>query len=585
MSLRRRRLLPFRSPASRGLGKEAALWVAWPDELAQVPADSAAAPQVPATSTTPAAASAAVRQAGAIPWHIVRLRAPQPIQQNLAALQTELEALARLARDAGPGIYELGWEPSAGTFDAADFAFLLKRASVAVTGAQTDAEVWIGPLPADSAMLDVLWGEEIAAYVDGVALVPGDGVAAAVTRLQELDPGKPVALDSIPLPDPPALALARAAEAAADGVAITLFAAPDPLDRAALEPLLTLAREFHGDLSYDPYTKLEGAQAAWAFVRGEDLGLRIIAESPPGFSQMRFRLADPQLRDPVRVDLATGDAAPAEATATELGLELLVPGDPSHGAALARASVEERGGREERVDVADERSMPVEEILRRLQAFDDDQNRKLDHYQAKNIMHIRYQGGPASIEAAYSGDFFWKRGEGYDWVWSEFMVDGVKWRSKRLPELPLIQPEKAAALPLEILFTKEYEYRLRGTATVDGRDTWVIDFKPIAATPGRNLYQGTVWVDRELYSRVRTRAIQLGLEGDVLSNEETSFYTPIDAAGQPAPWSRQSFVLPMRVVKQQLLSLLNASLPIEVETELSDLRINDPSFTANRQAA
>ena len=393
------------------LGKDAALWVAWPVELAQVPADSAAPQVVPATSATPAEASAAVRQAGAIPWHVVSLRAPQPIQQSLTALQTELEALARLAREAGPGIYELGWEPSAGTFDAADFAFLLKRASVAVTGAQTDAEVWIGPLPGDAGMLDVLWGEEIAAYVDGVALAPSDGVAAAVARLQELDPGKPVALDSMPLPDPPALALARAAEVAANGVAITLFAVPDPLERAALEPLLTLAREFHGDLSYDPYTKLEGAQAAWAFVRGEDLGLRIIAESPPGFSQMRFRLTDPQLRDPQRVDLATGATAPAEATTTELGLELLVPGDRIAVLRLVRASVEELGGREERVDVADERSMPVEEILRRLQAFDDDQNRKLDHYQAKNIMHIRYQGGPASIEAAYSGDFFWKRGK------------------------------------------------------------------------------------------------------------------------------------------------------------------------------
>jgi hypothetical protein len=561
------------------LEKDATLWVAWPDDLALA--------QVPADSTAASTASAAVRQAGAIPWRIVRLRAPQPIRENLSGLQSELEALAQLARGAGPGeVFELGWEPSAGTFDAADFAFLLKRASVAVTGAQTEAEVWIGPLAADPATLDVLWGEEIAPYVDGVVLTPGDGVAAAVARLQELDPGKPVALDSIPLPDPPALALARAAQAAGtSGVAITLFAAPDPIDRSTLEPLLTMAREFHGDLSYDPYTTLEGAQGAWAFVRGEDLGLRIVAESPPGFAQMRFRLTDPQLRQPERVDLATGAATPADATTTDLGLEILVPGDPVTVLRVVRASVEERGGREERVDVASERTMPVEEILRRLQAFDDDQNRKLDHYQARNIMHIRYQGGPASIEAAYAGDFFWKRGEGYDWVWSEFMVDGVKWRSKRLPELPLIQPEKAAALPLEILFTKEYEYRLRGTATVDGRDTWVVDFKPLAPTPGRNLHQGTVWVDRELYARVRTRAVQLGLEGDVLSNEETSIYTPIDAAGQPAPWSRQSFVLPLRVVKQQVFSLLNASLPIEVETEISEVRINDGAFDANRQAA
>ena len=33
-----------------------------------------------------------------------------------------------------------------------------------------------------------------------------------------------------------------------------------------------------------------------------------------------------------------------------------------------------------------------------------------------------------------------------------------------------IQPEKAAALPLEIHFTKEYRYRLRGSDSIDGRD-------------------------------------------------------------------------------------------------------------------
>jgi hypothetical protein len=557
------------------LGEDALLWVAWPEPL-----DGGGASRL--------SDAQAVRAAGAVPWRIVDLRTPQPVEQNLAALQSEIESLARLARETGPGeVVEIGWHPSSGAFTAKDFAFLVKRASVAVTGAQASASVWIGPLPADPSQLEALWSEEIAAYVDGVALLPGDGVAAAVARLGDLDPGKPVALDALPLPDPPQHAVARAAEAAVTGVAIALFAAPEPLEPTHLAPLITLAREFHGDLSYDPATRVGGARAAWAFVRGEDLGLRIVAESAPSASAGGIRLAldDPLLREPQRVDVESGEVTAAAATAGQRGLEVQVPAAPVTILRVSRISAEELGGGEERLDVADLRSMPVEEILRRLQAFEDDQARKLDHYQAENILHLRYQGGPASIEAAYSGDFFFKRGEGYDWVWEEFLVDGIKWRSKRLPELPLIQPEKAAALPLEILFTTEYQYRLRGTATIDGRDTWVVDFRPIVATAGRNLYQGTVWIDREVYARVRTRAIQLQLEGDVISNEETTFFSPIDATGAPAAWSRSSYVLPLRVVKQQLFSILNATLPIEVETELSEVRVNDPAFTANREAA
>ena len=141
-------------------------------------------------------------------------------------------------------------------------------------------------------------------------------------------------------------------------------------------------------------------------------------------------------------------------------------------------------------------------------------------------------------------------------------------------------------MPVEILFTKEYEYRLRGTDEVDGRDCWVVDFKPVVAVePGSSLYRGTVWVDRMVYARVRTRAVQLGLEGEVVSNEETVFFAPVGNAGEPVPWSRQSFVLPVRTSGQQVLSILSATLPVERETRLQDIRINADGFEADRQAA
>ena len=72
-----------------------------------------------------------------------------------------------------------------------------------------------------------------------------------------------------------------------------------------------------------------------------------------------------------------------------------------------------------------------------------------------------------SIDASYAGEFFFRDGA-FDWVWSDFYVAGVKWRSRKVPKIPLIQPEKVASLPTDIKFGKYYDYRLRGTAVVDG---------------------------------------------------------------------------------------------------------------------
>ncbi|MEM7586786.1 MAG: hypothetical protein AAF560_25575, partial [Acidobacteriota bacterium] len=549
---------------------EERLYVAWPVEL---------------DGSADGAAFDAVRAAGGTPWVIANFRTPAPVTQNLQQLEAEIKDLARLARGSGERAhFQIAWEGAAN--QSADFAFLLKRAAVAVTGSRDDARVIAGPLPADDYLLRALYGEEIAAYVDGIALAPAPAadLEQAIAALRELDPGKPTVLDALAWPSEPARTLARAAEYATLGFGVTLFDLVDPA--ADLTPLKLLAKEFQGDLSHDPTTTPSGAERAWTFVRGSDLGLRIIAEMPAESDRVELIFDDPQLRSPTTLDLTTGEEGSVFGQ-RRMARGLALPFDepaPVVLLRLERMSAAELEGLEERVDVADERQMPVEEILRRLQAFEDDQARRIDHYQARNILHLRFQSGPASIEAAYEGDFFFRRGQGFDWAWETFYVDGVKWRGKNIPELPLIQPEKAAVLPLTINFSKEYSYRLRGTDIIDGRDCWVIDFKPLTVTPGRSLHQGTVWVDREIFARVRTRAVQLGLEGDVLSNEETMTFSPVDENGQPAPWNRDSYFLPMRVVGQQLLSILNASVPVETQTTLSNVRINTEDFDQMREA-
>lgn len=530
-----------------------------------------------------------VRQAGGTPWLVTRFRTPAPIIDHLDVFESELKDLARLAKGAGEKAhFQLDWRVEGGT--PRDLGFLLKRAAVVVTGGRPDARVLVGPLAPDAEALRQLYAEEVAAYVDGLTFAPGDSAALASSRatFTDLDPGKPAVLDALPFPAEPSRTLARAAEGSVAGFSVTLFDLQTPTAEA-LAPLKLLAREFEGDLSFDPYTQAKGPQNAWTFVRGSDLGLRVIAETPEAVDELELYFEDRQLRSPANVDLTTGDDSPVFGQRrTEKGIAVPIqePG-PVVLVRLERMSAAELEGVEERVDIQDQRQMPVEEILRRLQAFEDDQARKLKSYQSVNTLHLRFLlgNGAASIEAAFEGDFFFERGKSFDWVWKDLYVDGVKWKGKKLPEIPLIQPEKAAALPIEIYLDKEYTYRLRGTAVVDGRNCWVVDFEPTEIIEGRSLYQGTVWVDQDVYARVQTRTLQLGLDGNVLSNEETVTFQPIDVQGRPAEWSSDSYVIPTRVVGQQLLSLLNSTVPVETETQVASVRINPSDFERNRQAA
>ncbi|HEV7507702.1 MAG TPA: hypothetical protein VGS07_22650 [Thermoanaerobaculia bacterium] len=556
--------------------------------------------EAPLDGTTAGIADAAslattLRDSGATPWISLVFRTPGPLAQNAERLQTELRAVVDLAGKTPAGTwFQVVWRPEgaeAQAFSPTDYAFLLKRAAVALTGARQDVLVASQALPADAAVLRAFYGQEVAAYLEAIVLQPAPPqvLAAAVAAVQEADPGRPVVVDALPLPAVPAEALAGAAREAAQGINLTLFQAPALDTRTmvpALAPFALLAREFKGDLSYDASSSPSGAAEAWSFVRGKDLSMRVIALAPEGAQGLTLRFSDPRLRRPVRFPIGGERVPPPSGKVAGQELELQV-GSPGRVAVLGldRPTAAELHGVEEKVTVSGEREIPVEEILRRLQAFEDNQNRRLDHYSAIDTTALRFQptAGAQTFEATLQGPLFYSPKTGSDWAWQTLYVNGVRWRSKQLPEIPLIQPEKAAALPLEIHFTKEYRYRLRGTDTIDGRDAWVVDFAPAGPGAAGKLYQGSVWVDRKTFARLRTRAVQIGLEGEVLSNEETMSYSPIDAAGNPAPWSSESFVLPLHLVSQQILSVVNATTVVERDTRLTDVRINAPGFEEQRK--
>jgi hypothetical protein len=546
--------------------------------------------EVPLSGGADVAIAKELADGGATPWISLVFRTPAPLAQNAERLQAELREAARLAGDAPASAwFQVIWRPEgheSDPFQPTEYAFLLKRAAVALTGAHADARVATDALPANPAALEAFYGEEVAAYLEAVVLRDAGDPAAAITSLDKLDPGRPVVLDAVALPADPAGVLAEAARRSVQGIDLVLFHAP-AVSPEAFAPFVLLAREFAGDLSYDPESAPAGAAEAWTFVRGKDLGLRVIARlAEPGPASLVF--PDPYLKRPVVFPFTRAKVTPpaGEITGQKMRIRVDEPGSSVVVLGLERATAAERSGVAEKVQVSSQRDMPVEEILRRLQAFEDAQDRRLDHYQAVNTTHLRFQpaAGSQTFEATLQGPFFFSPKTGSDWAWQTLYVNGVKWRSKTIPEIPLVQPEKAAAMPLAIHFSKQYRYRLRGTDKIDGRDAWVVDFAPSGTDSGvgGKLYQGTVWVDRQIYARLRTRAVQVGLQGEVLSNEETMQYSPIDETGKAAPWSAQSYVLPLRIVAQQILSVVDATTVVERQTDLTEVRINAADFEQQR---
>ncbi len=525
-----------------------------------------------------------VARTGATPWLVFVIQVPMPIADHMDVLADELEEVVRLVSASPPNThFEVEWTQDVGSAEAAqDFAFLFKRASVAVKGVRGEARVIAGGLPVDRSLLETLYLANLAAYIDGVAFGPvGDaGLTEAVALITDLDPGRPVVHDAGRLPAQPWLALPEAAWAAAAGAAVSFFdteaVALEPDD---LVPMMVLAREFSGDLAYDPYSTPTGGAGGWAFVRGEDLGLRVILDRGDFSGATAFVFPDAELQGPARV-AADGAVGRVSAGRVPDGYMVEVDGpDPVAVVRLERPTAAELGGFAQDVDVSDVRQIPVEEILRRLQAFEDAQERRIRHYEAIYTQHFRYRPGSGIqvIEASFTGPYFYRRGQGFDWMWKRFLVNGVLWKGK-IPKLPLLQPERAAATPLEITLDQKYRYRLRGADDVGGRPCWVVDFEPAGDVELENLWKGTVWIDREIYARVKTRALQLGLAGDVISNEETQLFEPVDVNGQPASWSADNYFLATRVEAQELQSILNVAVQVEKQSLLTEIRINEDGF-------
>jgi hypothetical protein len=493
----------------------------------------------------------------------------------------------------------LEWAKARGPFDGLGVAvsgadpvtaaYAIKRLAVSAQGLEVAKRIVL-PRSDD---LAALFENGAGAYFDAL-LVEGTRVEELFAWVAERDPSKKI-FAVVPIESPnPLYDLARAfTQGATRAYASGTVSAP---------ALAQFNRTITGDWAYDSTAKVpvldaKGATVEMpvlAFVRGEDLRTLVIARGDAAASSIISLPAD-RYGKPRRID-ATG-----EREITDSGIRsgrLLVGTPPARDAYAVLVDYTQKADKSsvrETIDIATERGITVEEIIRNHQAYDAYQESIQPRYIARNTTKLRFEigGGAEALEAAISGDYFSDPlVEGTpraDWVWQDFFINGVKWKYGRIPELPLIQPEKVTQLPLDIHLTNEYRYELIRITELLGYRVYEVRFSPPPNAPENlPLYRGTVWIDTRTWARVRIAMVQLNLSGEVLSNEERVDFVPfarstksaLTAAETAGTDPRELVWLPVEVGAQQVVSAAGRANVVQRSTTFTNFRLDPQEFHA-----
>ncbi len=230
-------------------------------------------------------------------------------------------------------------------------------------------------------------------------------------------------------------------------------------------------------------------------------------------------------------------------------------------------------GGEGQVTVSGEYRIPVELILARYQAVQEAEDVLCDNYvaDAQVDYHFNLPGSTGSLDVTFKNTFFFEKGVGARWLQNQLLVNGVAWKGKTIPELPVIEPEKVNTLPLALTLGRDYSYKYLRDENVDSHDCYLVAFIPLPEAKG-SLYEGKVWIDKKSYKKIRMSVRQTGLQPPQVSNDETDTYQPV-GAGQG-----RTFQLLTNVTGQQIFTVAGRSVVAERQISFSSVRVNTPAF-------
>jgi hypothetical protein len=482
------------------------------------------------------------------------------------------------------------------TGDAKAQAFLLRKGAAGVRAAAPEARIAyaagagsVGEILARADRL--LLSEENTAYLDLIA-VPGDGRTATAEVRAAIDSvafGKTGLVDLDGSIRSPGALLAAAARLAPVNVPFVVATPAWPPDEdTALERFARLVAGDFGPDSRQASVAASDASPRDAFrlISGTDLGGVVLLPGTqdgapaPGGSVILTLDSTPYASAEV-FELATGAAKklaiPGPAVPVRLTLSL------AKGPLAVRLAAREKAPAEApkaAVGVAAARGITAEEILAMHQAWRAARDARWKTLSATNSLSMRFRFANLdnTLDLTLAGPFFYERGAGFDWAWRDAYFNGVRWRAKKLPELPLLQPEKVAEMPLALTLDDTYRYALVGEDAVNGISCWVLDFEPRVTATDKPAYAGRVWIARDGFAAVRIRTRQLNLAAEIQAVDETTDFTEV-----PAPGGGPPLQMPTRTTGQWILKTFSRTTVIERESVLTDIRLDDASFSSNRE--
>ena len=482
--------------------------------------------------------------------------------------------------------------------DPKDLAYVLKLTAIAVRAEDEDALVIAGGItPIDAPWLERLFAEDVAAYLDGVA-VPATSAprgASDLTSLSALiereDPSEEMVITGqAATGEPPVAALSLLDRQLADVATklTTVFA----IDSQGLAKALTAAASI-GDVFTSDVVPLDEQSAHLRLsLGGEEVTSRVphrllynattfatyLVYRGNGTGVLTVELSESTGKAPVVRDALGSTQEPARGFVWNFVTKRSHASVPLADRPLVLDyNFGGGGGYSERAEIRESSLPTVAEIIARYQETQSAQDSLVQHYLADARMEQHFR--PSPTDAGYdvvTENRFYSDGAGTEWEELSFTLNGSKWGPDR-PPFPLLQAEKVLSLPLDLRLNKDYTYRLAGVERTQDRDCFAVRFDPV--DDSRSLYRGTVWIDNKTYHKLKVQAVQTHLSSPVVSSEEIQTFTPQGSG------SGRSLVLFSHLTSRQIMLVAGRNLLVEREVAFSNFRINGADFEALRSAS
>lgn len=457
-----------------------------------------------------------------------------------------LPPLERVA-EVPPGVETLLIRLDAGPADPVALAFDLKTRVTALRAARPEP-VRIG-LAAPHGVLRDLLARDVAPYLDFAVSPSGDGLEIPWWR----DAGDIVNVDTV-------LGSARA------NASRSVWEAPrDPAAfRRALSDLAAAAR-------FLPAGLIPGTVAIDC-VPSAAAGARTPSEAGAGRERAG---AETLWLDPATLDHVTWIAG-----CTADALRFRPAGAPrdivplTTGTLLVRVPEPSAGHFAQGVDVRAPRTLSAAEIVARHQTVAARQAAAVRTRISTGTLTLAFEAPGFAAPVTIASDVvLYSDRRRTDLEQRAIEVNGVAFTGRGVPKLPIVEPERVAAVPLAIELTDAYEYTLDGTDTVQGTRCYVVAFVPV---PGeRTAFRGRAWIAADTFALVKVAATQVRLRGPIVSSEQVDTFVRVE----PGLW------LPGESRVNQVYEGAAHRTPIERVLTLRTHEINAPDFTARRAAA